>query len=174
MIARTLKMILLISYTLFAALPSYGTDLISNFDALQDSSFTRYSVGNEFISGNDPGVVMMKVNLWGAVFKPGIHHIPVNTDLIGLLSYAGGPNDKAILDEVIIKRNQNGKQKKISIDLQQIIHEQKVYNLALQPDDIIVVPAKQPLLSDDTLLVTGFLATILTAVFTGVLIDQNN
>ena len=42
------------------------------------------SRGAEYVSGNQPGTVLMRVNLWGAVNRPGIHHIPIKTDLMSL------------------------------------------------------------------------------------------
>src|SRR5207244_1830868 len=60
--------------------------------------------GNEFVSGDTPGAVLMKVNLWGAVNRPGIHYVPLRTDLVTLLSYAGGPMPNAEMDQMLIKR----------------------------------------------------------------------
>lgn len=60
--------------------------------------------GSEYVSGDFSHPVLMQVNLWGGVTKPGIHYVPVHTDLITLLSYAGGPVEGAKLNEIVIKR----------------------------------------------------------------------
>ena len=39
--------------------------------------------------------LLMKVNVWGAVANPGSQFVPDQTDLIGLLSAAGGPLENA-------------------------------------------------------------------------------
>lgn len=39
--------------------------------------------------------LMMKVNVWGAVAKPGSQYVPDQIDLIGLLSAAGGSLENA-------------------------------------------------------------------------------
>lgn len=51
-----------------------------------------------------PGEVTMLVNVWGFVEKPGRYEIPISTDLMELLSFAGGPMQYAKLDEVKITR----------------------------------------------------------------------
>lgn len=157
---------LIIAQFLFFSFQSHAKDLVSSFDLLQGDAFDRYSGGNEFMSGKEPGVVMMKVNLWGAVRKPGIHHIPIKTDLISLLSYGGGPNETADIDDVTIKRNLGKTQKIIQIDLEDVIHGNKAYDLTLQPDDIIVIPAKQPLINQDTYMLATLITTLATAALT--------
>lgn len=158
---------------LFMTQNAFAKDLVSSFELMQNESLTRYTTGNEFIAGQEPGTVMMRVNLWGAVRKPGIHHIPVKTDLISLMSYAGGPNDNAIMDEVVIKRNQGKKQTKVTIDLSQVIHGENQYDLTLQPEDIIIVEAKKPWVSQDTMTLAIVASTIASTILTAILIDQN-
>lgn len=149
MLKLTTKLITLIAFFTTSQM-SYAKDsLISSFDMLQTEAFSRYTAGNEYISGQDNGTVMMRVNLWGAVRRPGIHHVPVKSSLIELISYAGGPSDNALLDEITIKRNLGPEQKKISVNLAEILHDQKQYDLVLKPDDIIVVPASQPWISQN-------------------------
>lgn len=148
-------------------------DLVSSFELLQNESYSRFSAGSEYLSGQEPGTVMMKVNLWGAVRKPGIHHVPVKTDLIALMSYAGGPNDNAILDEITIKRVKGNRQSKLQVDLNQLIHGDGVQDLALQPDDIVVVSANEPWISQDTFTLAIFTSTIASIILSAVLIDRN-
>ena len=51
-----------------------------------------------------PGEITMSINLWGYVRNPGRYEVPISTDLIQLLSYAGGPNADANLGTVKISR----------------------------------------------------------------------
>lgn len=146
--------------------------LVSSFDMIQSEAFSRYSIGNEFMSGQEPGVVMMKVNLWGAVKRPGIHHIPVKTDLIELMSYAGGPNDNAIMDEITIKRSVGKEQKIISVDLSQVIHGQKHYDLGLKPDDIVVIPASQPWVSQNFVTLALVVSIVASTVLSVKIINE--
>lgn len=154
---------------------AWGKDpFVSSFEMMQTDAYNRYTVGNEFISGQEPGVVMMRVNLWGAVKRPGIHHIPVKTNLIELMSYAGGPSELAILDSITIKRTQGQDQKKISINLSEVIHDQKQYDLVLKPDDIIVVPATQPWISQNMFTLAMVVSVVASTVLSVQLINDRN
>lgn len=168
------RFITLITF-LFSTQMAWGRDpLVSSFDMMQTEAFGRYTTGNEYISGQEAGIVMMKVNLWGAVKRPGIHHIPVKTNLIELMSFAGGPNDNAILDSITIKRNLGVEQKKISVDLSEVIHDQKKYDLVLKPDDIIVVPATQPWISQNTFMLAMIISIVSSTILSIKLIDDSN
>lgn len=51
-----------------------------------------------------PGELTMKVNIWGFVHNPGRYEVPTSTDLVQLISFAGGPIQDAKLSEVRITR----------------------------------------------------------------------
>jgi hypothetical protein len=51
-----------------------------------------------------PGEITMSINLWGYVRNPGRYEVPISTDLVQLLSYAGGPLAEADLGSVKISR----------------------------------------------------------------------
>jgi hypothetical protein len=51
-----------------------------------------------------PGELTMQVNLWGFVKNPGRYEVPSSTDLVQLISFAGGPTDYAKMYEVKITR----------------------------------------------------------------------
>lgn len=52
----------------------------------------------------DKDQILMNVNVWGYVAKPGQYVVPRNTDLISLISFAGGPKEGANLTHVRIVR----------------------------------------------------------------------
>jgi len=49
--------------------------------------------------------LLIPVNIWGFVQKPGQYMVPDNTELIALLSYAGGPTNDAKISNIRIIRN---------------------------------------------------------------------
>jgi NADH:ubiquinone oxidoreductase subunit F (NADH-binding) len=51
-----------------------------------------------------PGEITMAVNLWGHVRNPGRYEVPISTDIVQLVSYAGGPTSDADLSSVKISR----------------------------------------------------------------------
>jgi protein involved in polysaccharide export with SLBB domain len=50
------------------------------------------------------GEITMPINLWGYVKNPGRYEVPISTDLVQLVSYAGGPLAEANLTDVKITR----------------------------------------------------------------------
>jgi SLBB domain len=88
-----------------------------------------------------PGEITMQVNLWGNVKNPGRYEIPISTDMVQLISFAGGPLPEADLATVrIIRIAREGGSKKVqfSINLNHIdqIDEQ---SLSLHPGDTIFI-----------------------------------
>lgn len=49
--------------------------------------------------------LLIPVNIWGFVQKPGQYMVPNNTDLIALLSFAGGPTEHANISNVRLIRS---------------------------------------------------------------------
>lgn len=48
--------------------------------------------------------LLIKVNIWGLVRRPGQYMVPKDTDLISLISFAGGPLDQAKMKKVKVIR----------------------------------------------------------------------
>ncbi|MCM2323956.1 MAG: SLBB domain-containing protein [Oligoflexia bacterium] len=125
------------------------------------------STGSEFVSGNYPGAILMPVNLWGAVIKPGIHHVPTQTDLVTLLSLAGGPTGEARLDRISIKRRSGSQEQILRVDAEDILDEPGVRSPVLEANDIIIVPRDQPTVSNNTMSTVSFLGSILGIILAG-------
>jgi protein involved in polysaccharide export with SLBB domain len=52
------------------------------------------------------GEITMSINLWGLVQHPGRYEVPISTDLVQLISFAGGPMAEADMGEVKITRTE--------------------------------------------------------------------
>jgi hypothetical protein len=52
--------------------------------------------------------LQINVYVWGQVLKPGMYSVPRTTDLIGVISLAGGPGEHADLKKVRVIRNNPG------------------------------------------------------------------
>ncbi|MBI3586883.1 MAG: SLBB domain-containing protein [Ignavibacteriales bacterium] len=114
-----------------------------------------------------PGELTMQVNVWGLVKNPGRYEVSSSTDLIQLLSYAGGPADYAKMDEVKITRTvRNGStisKQLIVLDLERIdkVEEAK---LVLYPGDTIFIDHTIWLGMRDVFSVVATVAIVTTAV----------
>ncbi len=85
--------------------------------------------------------LMMKVNVWGAVKEPGSQYVPDGTDLISVLSAAGGPVDGAKLSKVRLVRNFNGEKHHLVIDVNRCLKKGETESLpAIKPGDTVIVP----------------------------------
>lgn len=108
----------------------YGQDYGMQTPAQYSDRPAQYILGS-----ND--VLLISVNLWGHVQKPGIYSIPSSFGLIDLLSSAGGPLSTARLNDVrVIRKNQEV----ITVNLEEFIKTgNKDLLVSLQPGDIIIV-----------------------------------
>ncbi len=97
--------------------------------------------------------VLIKVDILGYVQKPGRYLIPLNTDLLSLLSFAGGKADGANLRKVYILRKRssfnsnNGEPGKTEVDTIITVNLERYfktgqmkYRPVLQAGDSVLVP----------------------------------
>jgi protein involved in polysaccharide export with SLBB domain len=117
----------------------------------------------------------MQINLWGGVNKPGIHYVPIRTDLMTLLSFAGGPTEAAKLSEVVIKRkiaSDGADQQLLRVNVEDALSGKSGLNPVLQANDIVMIPVSKPLISQNTLSVIAVTGGILSIVIAGFIIQN--
>ncbi len=98
-----------------------------------------------FLGGQDQ--VLMGVNIWGFVNRPGQYMVPYDTDLISLLSYAGGPREDAKITGIKVVRGTKSNDAKNPGEVIQVDVKKWLKNGS--PDDI---PVLRP---GDTVVVSG-------------------
>ena len=109
------------------------------------------SRGAQYYIG-DENQLIMKVNIWGRVEKPGQYFVPSDTDLITLISVAGGPADKSRIDNVrVVRVNESGAEEVIEVNIKKF----------LKTGDRALIPDLKP---EDTILVAGSMWFIFTTV----------
>ncbi|MCK6600960.1 MAG: SLBB domain-containing protein [Bacteroidetes bacterium] len=104
-----------------------------------------FSNATAFVFGTADGV-NIEVSLWGYVNRPGLYKIPHTTDLVSLISLAGGPRENARLDDVRIIRIVNNpetnsmEEKIIRVNLEEFIEkgDRKLIPI-LKPGDVVVM-----------------------------------
>lgn len=85
--------------------------------------------------------LLIRVNVWGYVAKPGQYLVPDNTDLISLLSYAGGPTEDARIDAIRLIRTVEGKRQVTEVDLRELLEGGSLEEIpVLMPGDTVIVP----------------------------------
>lgn len=104
----------------------------------------NYPRGAQYFLGTDDQL-LIKVNIWGFVAKPGQYLVPSDTDLISLISFAGGPRDGAKLSNIkLIRAKRSGVESEELID----INVKKF----IETGDEKIIPR---LLPDDTIIISG-------------------
>lgn len=124
---------------------------------LSFSQIDRQKVGNEaffnqqggFYNYGDKDKVNIDVNIWGFVKYPGKYLIPKGSTVYDLISFGGGPEVEARLEQVILYRPRNDSLKNYKdkiIDLyyndlfwEDIRKSKDRLNPELQPGDILVI-----------------------------------
>ena len=93
-------------------------------------------------------ILLVSVNLWGHVQRPGIYSVPSAYTLIDLISSAGGPLKTARLNDVrVVRKNTDV----IKVDIDRF----------LKTGDVTILPVLQP---GDTIIVAGSFQDIFTRV----------
>ena len=102
----------------------------------QDQQYQPGDRPAQYILGSQD-VLLISVNLWGHIQRPGIYSIPSSFGLIDLLSSAGGPLRTARLNDVrIIRRNQDV----IKVNVKEFMNTgNKDLLVPLQPGDLVIV-----------------------------------
>ena len=125
--------------------------------------------GFEYYVGKDLGSPLITVNILSGVREPGVYHVPVNTDLAELVSYAGGATENADLSEIHVRRSQGKQMKLFEYNLNKEF-EVKVDLMMIQDRDVIQIPYKNNL--DSTIKWTSLVATLVSVLASVVLIAE--
>ncbi|MDD5230570.1 MAG: SLBB domain-containing protein [Candidatus Marinimicrobia bacterium] len=134
--------------TLFIFLYLLSVQLLAQESQMINSRTGRTAdrqAASKYILSAGGDALLMTVKIWGEVTRPGLYDVPIGTDLIELISAAGGPNSRANLskikvihgspdDEESFVTTVNVKQYLTSGDLDKIPE--------IKPSDTIVVPVK--------------------------------
>ncbi|MRR09928.1 hypothetical protein EG831_07630, partial [bacterium] len=73
---------------------------LGSASAQQVGPVDRSSGGTMITTISGEREVLIEVQIWGQVNRPGMYRVPVSTDAVGLISYAGGPTEYAALSRV--------------------------------------------------------------------------
>ncbi|OGB64905.1 MAG: hypothetical protein A2Y94_11035 [Caldithrix sp. RBG_13_44_9] len=124
---------------------SYSLVLLLLAGWFSDSFSQDYRLNQQYQSGDRPAqyilgtndVLLISINLWGHVQRPGIYSIPSSFGLLDLLSSAGGPLKSARLNDVrLIRKNQEV----IKVNIKEFLNTgNRDLLVPLQPGDLVIV-----------------------------------
>lgn len=83
----------------------------------------------------------MAVNVWGFVHRPGQYMVPYETDLISLISFAGGPREEARIKSIkVVRAGKGSKPQVIDVDVKKFLDDGLLDGIpVLKPGDTVVV-----------------------------------
>lgn len=162
----------LILFILLNILPS---QLIAQDEDIQIglNPYLRVQNAGGYYDYSDPEGINIKIAVWGYVKYPGRYVVPIRTDIISLLSYAGGINDNAYLDKLRIYRiDKDSTQQMIKFNYDDLWWNDKLsknLNLSkMEAGDVLIVPGRQRLYWENylTLILStlGFLISLATLI----------
>lgn len=132
---------------------TYGQE---NGTQLGSTNLDRGTYARGFYDYSDPGSINIKLSVWGFVRYPGKYLVPEYTTITDVLSFSGGPNEDANLDDVRLYRVfEDGKEQMIKINYNDLMWENDLtqsYRKSIpkiQPNDILVVPGEPRLFFRD-------------------------
>jgi polysaccharide export outer membrane protein len=100
----------------------------------------------KYIDNPNISVVVMEANSFkvyisGEVKTPGMYRLRSETSLLQLIPMAGGFTDWANKKKILIIRNENGKEKRITVNYKKIVEgKEPISNSILKAGDTVIVP----------------------------------
>ena len=164
----------LLFFIVFIIYPVYLSAQEKDYQIGLDPNFLRQSTGG-YYDYSDPNGINIKVAVWGYVKYPGRYVIPIRSDIKDLISYSGGINDNAFLDDLRIYRlDKDSTQLLLKIDYKDLWWgENWKPNIDLskmQAGDVLIVPGRPRVYWENYLSLIlsslGFLISVATLVIT--------
>lgn len=142
----------------------------------------------EYIFRNSPRDNLITIQVFGSVARPGMYYVPEDTDLMKLLTLAGGVVNSSELDEVVVRKLEGRAWRSVNskyvdqrndqtyvVDVDKMLkNSPSVKPLKMSHDDFVYVPQKESWISNDFSKVVSLVSVILTGVLTYVIIKEKN
>lgn len=139
---------------------------------------------SEYIFRSSPKESLISVQLLGAIQKPGVYYVPTNTDLLKLLTLAGGTTNSGDLSGVMVRKSEPEKWSDIhskaldehrgtyEVDIQELIKLGGSGSLKMNHDDLVYVPPREALVSPETSRTITILSVVMSIAVSGLLISK--
>lgn len=142
---------------------------------------TKYNLSSpsEFVFESYPNQDLIPIRLLGAVKNAGLYHVPANMKLTTLLSLAGGTNNEADLQNIVIGNDQKGvvgldgqEKASLNVNLEEVLRTGARNDYTLASNDIVLIKHKEPFVSNDSFRIISIVSVVLTALLTAVIIKD--
>jgi hypothetical protein len=116
----------------------------------------------EYFYRRDKDDVLVPVFMLGEVGKPGLYHVPLKSELITLLSIAGGLSPDADHDRIFVRDSRQESPTKI--EMSELVGDSRGKTRQFLGNEVIYVEKSEPWISNNTMLVIGFLSGLVGIV----------
>lgn len=139
---------------------------------------------SEYMYRSSPKESLISVQLLGAVQKPGVYYVPSNTDLLKVLTLAGGSTNGGDISEVMVRKQEPEKWADVKskavdehrgtyeVDVQELIRQGGAQSLKMNHEDLIYVPPKEALVSPEASKTITLVSVVMSIALTGLLISK--
>jgi len=164
----------ILSFIIFSVLSGTIFAQQEDYQIRVNSNLLRQNVG-AYYDYSDQSGINIKVSVWGYVKYPGRYVLPARTDAKDLISYAGGIDDNAYLDDLRIYRiSSDSTQLLIKINYEDLWAgnnlKRDLYLAKLQAGDVLIIPGRPRLYWENyfnlALSSLGFLISVATLIIT--------
>lgn len=116
---------------------------------------------------NEYNELLIRVNIWGRVRAPGQYFVPATTDLITLMSIAGGPDQRSRLSDItVVRDSKTGESEVIQVNVKKYLKTgDKRLIPDLKPEDTVVVHGSAWQLIADVVQVVSQLSVVATVYY---------
>jgi hypothetical protein len=136
---------------------------------------TKVGEGNQYYLGQ-ANELLMRVNVWGRVERPGQYFVPATTDLITLISAAGGPKTASRLTDIaVVRPSEEGENQVILVNVKKYLKTgDKRLIPNLKPEDTVVVNGSVWQLFSDVVDIVSKLAIVANVYYFFFIAGKNN
>lgn len=161
---------------------SNGSNTLSELGTLGD--IRNPAPASEYIFRSSPKESLISVQLLGAVQKPGVYYVPTDTDLLKVLTLAGGSTNGGDISEVMVRKTEPREWAQIKskaldehrgtyeVDVRELIKQGGGGKLRMNHDDLIYVPPREALVSPETSKTITLVSVVMSIALTGLLINR--
>lgn len=113
-------------------------------DPVRTQSSARANA-SRYILSSASDALLMTVKVWGEVQRPGLYDVPLGTDLIELISSAGGPKETAQLSKIkVIRTTTKDREGSVmKVDIKHYLDTGDESDIPeIKADDTVIIPMK--------------------------------
>ena len=172
----------LVGILIFLSRISFAATSLNDLASVGDIKAPQQA--SEYIFRSSPKEALVSVQLLGAVQKPGIYYVPIGTDLLKLLTLAGGNTLAGDMSDVMVRKTEPERWGDLaspaldehrgtySVDVQELIRHGGAGTLKMAHDDLVYVPQRESFVSSEASKTVTVVSVAMSIVLTGLLIGK--